>query len=170
MFFTKMLCDFQNPTDPGCCANNGRFMLLDSILWNREFYWQTGGGVHRACPLCGARAQTKCLCARKSSFSPTDKLWKLELKHGIYLFTNGQMWNLLRQSYPENTSLQWDPRQTSGRWEGWAQTRFGVKQSLAFWPTPLHKKKIQVDVIFLWTTWDVKGDHASCSEPSLSCQ
>lgn len=53
-----------------------------------------------------------------------------------------------------------EPAETklSGRWEGWAQTHFGMKQSLSFWPTPLHKKKIQVDGIFLRTPWDGKGD------------
>lgn len=88
-----MLCDFPNAmwfSWLRAFANNVRFTLLNRILWNWEFYWQTGGGVHQAPPLCGARARTECLCARKSGFSPPDRLWKLELEHSIYLFTNGK--------------------------------------------------------------------------------
>lgn len=122
-------------------ANKGKFMLFNSIRWNWEVSWQIGGGVCRALLPQYVPEPRASLCGEwRTTYLPHTSFGSLNLSMAfvcskiVKYETCWEVANWKTPAYKKTPIL----RASARRWE--VEPLFEVKHSLAFWPTPLHRK------------------------------
>lgn len=60
-------------------ANKGKFMLFNSICWNWEVFWETGGGVCRALPPQSCHSPEQAFVGNGEQLIPHASFWSLNL-------------------------------------------------------------------------------------------